>query len=157
MTTSKRRHNLARMNMHDLLRAFFQYAAVRTYLIVGAISVVAALHWYVELWPLLVAALATIFVYPLVWYVLHRYVLHGQYLYKSPLTASMWKRIHFDHHQDPNDLSVLFGALYTTLPTIGAVTLPIGYAIGGQPAPPRPLRLVYSPPAFMNFPIAYST
>jgi sterol desaturase/sphingolipid hydroxylase (fatty acid hydroxylase superfamily) len=52
-------------------------------------------------------------------------------LYRFPQTAALWKRIHFDHHQDPNDLGVLFGALYTTLPTILAVTLPIGWLIGG--------------------------
>jgi sterol desaturase/sphingolipid hydroxylase (fatty acid hydroxylase superfamily) len=62
---------------------------------------------------------------------LHRWVLHGQYLYRSPLTAAVWKRIHFDHHQDPHDLGVLFGALYTTLPTIALITLPLGYSIGG--------------------------
>jgi hypothetical protein len=85
--------------------------------------VLAAWSWHQALAPLAIAALATIFVYPLVWYVLHRFVLHGQFLYRSPLTAAMWKRIHFDHHQDPNDLSVLFGALYTTLPTIAIVTI----------------------------------
>jgi sterol desaturase/sphingolipid hydroxylase (fatty acid hydroxylase superfamily) len=129
--SAKRRHNLARMNMRDLLGAFFRYAAVQTYLALGTFSVLAAWSWHQALAPLAIAALATIFVYPLVWYVLHRFVLHGQFLYRSPLTAAMWKRIHFDHHQDPNDLSVLFGALYTTLPTIAIVTIPIGHAIGG--------------------------
>ncbi len=133
MTTSneKRRHNLARMNMRGLLDAFFRYAAVRTYLILGAASIFAMWHWYVTIAPPIVAMLAALIVYPLVWYLLHRFVLHEQYLYKWTMTAATWKRIHFDHHQDPNDLSVLFGALYTTLPTIGLVTLPIGYAIGG--------------------------
>ncbi|NNC72096.1 MAG: sterol desaturase family protein, partial [Sphingomonadaceae bacterium] len=42
-----------------------------------------------------------------------------------------WKRIHYDHHQDPNHLEVLFGALYTTLPTIVLMLTPIGWAIGG--------------------------
>ncbi len=73
-------------------------------------------------------------IYPMVWYVLHRWVLHSQFLYKSPLTAKAWKRIHFDHHQDPHNLVVLFGALYTTLPTIAIVTIPIGYAVGGLSA-----------------------
>ena len=38
------------------------------------------------------------------------YVLHGRYLYRSSWTAALWKRIHYDHHQDPNDLHVLFGS-----------------------------------------------
>jgi hypothetical protein len=52
-------------------------------------------------------------------------------MFKMPLLASDWKRIHYDHHQDPNHLEVLFGALHTTLPTIALATAPIGYAIGG--------------------------
>ena len=44
--------------------------------------------------------------------------------------ASTWKRIHYDHHQDPNHLEVLFGALHTTLPTIALGVIPLGWAIG---------------------------
>ena len=51
---------------------------------------------------------------------------------RSPLLASTWKRIHYDHHQDPNHLEVLFGALHTTLPTIALGVFPLGYAIGSQ-------------------------
>ena len=43
----------------------------------------------------------------------------------------MWKRIHYDHHRDPNDLRVLFGALRTTLPTVAIFSMPIGWAIDG--------------------------
>jgi len=78
------------------------------------------------------AVVAALLVYPLVWYLLHRFVLHGQFLYRSPITAGLRKGIHYDHHQDPNDLRVLFGALQTALPTIGAVTLPLGSLIGGS-------------------------
>ena len=131
MSRLRRRHNLARMNMRDLLGAFFLYGAVQTYLGLSIISIAAMWSWRQEIKPIAMAALVTILVYPLVWYVLHRFVLHGQFLYRSPLTAAIWKRIHFDHHQDPNDLSVLFGALYTTLPTLALVTIPIGYAQGG--------------------------
>src|SRR3546814_17050917 len=51
-------------------------------------------------------------------------------MFKVPVLASTWKRIHYDHHQDPNHLEVLFGALHTTLPTIALATAPLGYAIG---------------------------
>ena len=46
-------------------------------------------------------ALVTVVAYPLVWYLLHRFVLHGSFLYRSRWTAALWKRIHFDHHRDP--------------------------------------------------------
>ena len=79
----------------------------------------------------LAAAGATVLAYPLVWYALHRWVLHSKWMFKSRLLAPTWKRIHYDHHQDPNHLEVLFGALHTTLPTIAVGHVPIGWAIGG--------------------------
>jgi hypothetical protein len=41
-------------------------------------------------------------------------------MFKVPMLAATWKRIHYDHHQDPNRLEILFGALHTTLPTIAS-------------------------------------
>ena len=69
--------------------------------------------------------------YPLVWYCLHRWVLHSNWMFKVPFLASTWKRIHYDHHMNPNDLSVLFGAPYTTIPAVLAPTLPLGYLAFG--------------------------
>jgi hypothetical protein len=43
---------------------------------------------------------------------LHRFALHSKALYRRPWTAGLWCRIHYDHHTNPNDLSVLFGAPY---------------------------------------------
>ena len=63
---------------------------------------------------------------------IHRYVLHGSFLYKSPKFAKVWKRIHYDHHRDPNDLRVLFGALHTTLPTVAIFSIPIGWGLAGS-------------------------
>jgi sterol desaturase/sphingolipid hydroxylase (fatty acid hydroxylase superfamily) len=124
-------HNLARMSMRDLIVAFFTYSTVQAYLAVTVACIYLVWRWYQSPTPLVVAWVLTGVVYPFVWYVLHRWVLHSQFLYRSPLTAAAWKRIHFDHHQDPYNLVVLFGALYTTLPTIAIVTIPIGYLVGG--------------------------
>lgn len=126
-----RRYNLAKMTMADLVKAYFSHYAVAAYLLLAVIAYGAALYWAEAALPLVLAGAAAVVVYPLVWYALHRWVLHSRLLYRMPLTARVWKRIHFDHHQDPHDLGVLFGALYTTLPTIAIVTIPIGYAIGG--------------------------
>ncbi len=126
-----RTHNLARMNLRDLIVAFATYPSVHGYLALSLVSLAVIIHWYEALLPLAIASVLTIVVYPFVWYVLHRWVLHSQFLYRFKSTAAVWKRIHFDHHQDPHNLVVLFGALYTTLPTIAIVTWPIGYLIGG--------------------------
>jgi len=126
-----RSHYLDRMTLKELWIAYFQYPAIIAYL---ALAVVSAAVW--DLYPAtplqtLAAAGATVLAYPLVWYAIHRWVLHSKWMFKVPVLARTWKRIHYDHHQDPNHLEVLFGALHTTLPTIAVVTLPIGYAIGG--------------------------
>jgi sterol desaturase/sphingolipid hydroxylase (fatty acid hydroxylase superfamily) len=119
------------MSLKELVLAFFQYPAIVAYL---ALSVV-ALGVYAWRPAPLVPTLATIFaaslVYPFFWYLIHRYVLHSRWMFKVPLLAATWKRIHYDHHQDPNRLEVLFGALHTTLPTIALGVFPLGYAIGG--------------------------
>ncbi len=122
---------LDKMSWGDLVRVFFLYPAVQVYLIIGVAALIATFALAQSPWPPLIAAVLAAAAYPVVWYLLHRFVLHGKFLYKSPLTARLWKRIHFDHHREPTNLKVLFGALHTTMPTIMIVVLPVGYAIGG--------------------------
>ena len=126
-----RKYFLDKMTLGDLVVAFFTHHSILVYLTLAALgagyAVAAATDWQ---GPLL-AVLAVALLYPFVEYALHRWVLHNRLLYKSELTAKVWKRIHYDHHQNPHDLSVLFGALYTTLPPILLLTLPIGWLIGG--------------------------
>ena len=130
------KYNLARMSMRDLVYAYFTHYAVAAYFVLAAVCLALAVAvmpaWTAaDILRVAAAGLAAVLVYPLVWYVLHRWVLHSRIAYRSPLTAKVWKRTHFDHHQDPHDLGVLFGALYTTLPTIAVVTLPLGWLIAG--------------------------
>lgn len=128
-----RSYNLDKMSLRGLNLAFAAYPAVLAYVTIGLASLAVSL-WLrdgVSYGALAAAALAAVLLYPVIWYSLHRWVLHGRYLYRSRWTARVWKRIHFDHHQDPHNLHVLFGALYTTLPTIALATMPIGYWIGG--------------------------
>jgi sterol desaturase/sphingolipid hydroxylase (fatty acid hydroxylase superfamily) len=65
-----------------------------------------------------VAVLLTVFFYPLVEYVLHRFVLHSKLLYRNAITAPIWRRLHYDHHMDPNNLTVLFAAPLTSVPLL---------------------------------------
>ena len=127
----KKTHYLNKMTFKELVVAFFQYYAVQAYMVLGLAAAVVAGMNATALLPNIAAAAVAIFAYPLVWYVLHRWVLHGRWLFKSPLTAKVWKRIHYDHHQDPHNLEILFGALYTTLPTIALVTIPVGWLLDG--------------------------
>jgi sterol desaturase/sphingolipid hydroxylase (fatty acid hydroxylase superfamily) len=126
-----RRHHLDRMTLRELVVAYLQYYAIQAYLLLAVICAGVAIAAPPTLLQGAVAAVFAVLVYPLVWYTLHRFVLHGRWMWKSPLTSATWKRIHYDHHQDPNHLEVLFGALYTTLPAIVVATLPFGWLVGG--------------------------
>lgn len=127
-----RAHYLDRMTLRELVVAYFQYYSIRAYLALAALALAAAL-FLVPPSPVgaMLSALSAAVLYPLVWYLLHRFVLHGRWMWRSRRLAPTWKRIHYDHHQDPNHLEVLFGALHTTLPTIALATLPVGWLIDG--------------------------
>jgi sterol desaturase/sphingolipid hydroxylase (fatty acid hydroxylase superfamily) len=127
----KRSHYLDRMTLKELWIAYFQYPAILAYIVLSFASAGVWLAWPAGALETLASIAVIVLAYPLVWYALHRWVLHSNWMFKVPFLASTWKRIHYDHHQDPNHLEVLFGALHTTLPTIGIVAVAVGYAIGG--------------------------
>ena len=126
-----RSHDLGKMSLGELWGAYLLYPAIQLYFVLAVGCAVLVGVWASGWSRIVLAALATVVVYPFAWYLIHRFILHGRWLYRSAWTADLWKRIHFDHHQDPNRLEVLFGAPSNTVPTMAAITLPIGYAIGG--------------------------
>lgn len=129
-----RTFDLGRMTLGELGWAFAAHTAVRTYVVLAIASAGVTVALAPGPAAPLAAAVATVLIYPLVWYALHRFVLHARWMYKSRWTAKLWKRIHFDHHQDPHRLDVLFGALSTTLPVVLIVGGSLGWAIGGLPS-----------------------
>ncbi len=133
----KKKYHLDRMSFRDLVKAYVSYPGIQIYFLLVMASSMAGMvlyqHHQLSLLLIGLSVLGTLMAYPFVEYGVHRFILHGRYLYRSPLTAALWKRIHYDHHQDPNDLRVLFGALSTTLPTVAIATLPIGWGIAGFP------------------------
>lgn len=126
-----RSYDLGRMTLPELWVAYATYPAIQIYTVLAVIAAVVtavlATRWDLILFTVIVAFAA----YPMAWYLIHRFILHGRWLYKMSWTAALWKRIHFDHHQDPHLLEVLFGDPANTLPTIAIVTMPLGYAIAG--------------------------
>jgi len=129
--TSNRAYRLDKMTLRQLVVAFFTHYSIQVYLVLTVAAGSLAIALAESALAPIVAVLVTWIVYPLVEYLVHRFVLHSHFMFKSKATAAVWKRIHFDHHQNPHDLAVLFGALYTTLPTIALITLPLGALIGG--------------------------
>lgn len=126
----RRSHHLDRMTLRELVIAYLQHYTILTYLLLAAAMAVVAANHPAGALPTFAAVALVVLAYPLVWYGLHRWVLHAQWMYKVPLLAPAWKRIHYDHHRDPNHLEVLFGALYTTLPTLLLVSALPGWLIG---------------------------
>jgi sterol desaturase/sphingolipid hydroxylase (fatty acid hydroxylase superfamily) len=131
-----RTYDLGKMGLGDLIVAYITYPSIVLYLAL-AIGCTAGAVWLgafessAQTLRTLGSVAALLALYPFYEYAIHRFVLHNRLLYKSPLTADVWKRIHYDHHQDPNRLHVLFGSPSNTLLAIFAPSIPLGYAIGG--------------------------
>ncbi len=126
-----RSHYLDKMTFKELVVAYFQYPAIIAYLALSVVMLGIYVWQPATLLQTAASLAVAVMAYPLAWYMLHRWVLHSQWMYKVKILAPVWKRIHYDHHQDPNHLEVLFGSLTTTLPTIVVILAPIGWAIGG--------------------------
>ena len=124
---------LNRMTFKDLVRAYVTYPGIQVYAVIIIVGLIGGLATMTNPWVFLGSIVAGLFLFQLAWYLIHRFVLHGSWMYKSPHFAKLWKRVHYDHHLYPNDLSVLFGGLHTTLPTILLVAGPVGWLIGGLP------------------------
>lgn len=126
-----RSYDLGKMNLADLWAAYLTYPAIHLYALLAIISGAYAVLTAKSPEAVILPVIAVFVVYPFVWYGLHRYVLHGRWLYRMRWSAGLWKRIHFDHHQDPHKLEVLFGSPLNTIPTMLVITGPIGYLISG--------------------------
>ncbi|MBB2202974.1 sterol desaturase family protein [Gluconacetobacter tumulisoli] len=125
-----RSFDLGKMNLRQLWIAYLTYPTIILYIVLAIASFAFLVRHFPGIGQTLVAAAAVVAVYPLAWYAIHRFILHGRFLYRMKWTAGLWKRIHFDHHQDPHLLDVLFGSPLNTIPTIAIITIPVGYLIG---------------------------
>jgi sterol desaturase/sphingolipid hydroxylase (fatty acid hydroxylase superfamily) len=130
------KYQLDRMAFRDLLIAYFRYPAIQVYIALFLVSAVVV--WRASA-PTLAgwgtnAAIAVVFgvlIFPLLSYSIHRFILHGRFMYRWRWLAIFYKRVHYDHHQNPNDLRVLFGALPTTMPPLVLLSLLPGLALNG--------------------------
>jgi len=125
-------HLLDRMSVKELNRAYITYPGIQIYGLLFVACIVLALRADGDVLSAGLASAVIIVAYPLIWYALHRFVLHSRFLYKFEATSALWKRIHYYHHKNPGDLKVLFGASRTTLPTILIFGVLIGYSLGGM-------------------------
>lgn len=127
----RKSHHLDRMTVRELFVAYFQYPAIILYLLLAAVAIGMWAYRPAPLVQTLASIAIAIVIFPLAWYVLHRFVLHSRWMWKVSWLAATWKRIHYDHHQDPNHLEVLFGSPLNVVPTVAIATIPVGWLIGG--------------------------
>ncbi len=120
-----------RLSGIEFWRAYLSYPAIQLYLTITVAALVTASLSEVFWDRYLFAIGMVVLFYPLVEYGLHRFVFHWRGHWRSKLGSRVWKRVHFDHHREPADLSVLFGATYTAVPTIALLTIPMGFFFGG--------------------------
>ena len=119
------------MTFDDLVKAYVTYPAIQIYAVILIAALIGGAFATTSLLMSAAAFAVGAILFPIAWYVTHRFILHGSWMYKTPWLAGLWKRVHYDHHRFPNDLSVLFGGLHTTLPTILLVAGPIGWLVAG--------------------------
>ena len=77
-----RSFDLGRMTLRDLLVAYGSHPAIHIYLALSLASLACAVHFAAGPLRPLAAVAATLLAYPLVWYGLHRFVLHSRLLYR---------------------------------------------------------------------------
>lgn len=103
------------------LRAFASHYAIPLYGVIALLALVLFGLSDSGLGTLALAMVVTAVFYSVVEYVLHRWVLHATFLCRTRLTAPLWRRLHYDHHMNPGDLSVLYANPATSIPLLVAL------------------------------------
>lgn len=94
-------------------RAFAALPQIRAYAALCAAAAAASAYTARNIEDILIPVVIVFAGYPAFEYALHRLVLHGAYLCRNPMTARVWWRIHYRHHAEPRDASVILAAPWT--------------------------------------------
>ena len=70
---------LNRMTFDDLFRAYVTYPAIQIYALILLIATAVGLFLTSNIWLFLVAVGAGALLFPIAWYVTHRFILHGSW------------------------------------------------------------------------------
>lgn len=99
-----------------LYRDFFLFFDITVMLIIlAALSIFVCLKG--DRWILTIYFLLGFVAYMFTEYATHRFLFHLK-TPKNRLFLKFLKRIHYDHHKDPNDLKLLFLPLWYTIPNL---------------------------------------
>jgi sterol desaturase/sphingolipid hydroxylase (fatty acid hydroxylase superfamily) len=97
-------------DLSEFHREFVKLAEIRLYAGLAAACAVVAIWRASRPWDVVLPAVGVLIAFPILEYLIHRYVLHNISLCRSALTAPIWWRIHYRHHSEPSDAGVILGA-----------------------------------------------
>ena len=119
------------MTNRQYLVRYLGDARVQIYLALAVSATVATLAAFPSEPKILLGIAAAIVCEPFIEYAIHRWLFHNRAFYRFKSTAAFWKQMHYDHHRDPNDEDSVFGPADWMLPAALAITIPIGWLVGG--------------------------
>lgn len=112
-------------------RRFFADNVARFYLM-ASVGLTAATVAVFGITPgMVIAALVSLVLMAMLEYVIHRWLLHNQIFYRHPITARIWRHLHYEHHMSPTETGGMLGPAQYAIPVMLLVTLPLGWFIGG--------------------------
>ncbi|WP_223703533.1 sterol desaturase family protein [Sutcliffiella deserti] len=115
--------------MRKLYREFFLFPDI--VVLIGLIIVSAAIQaWHGLTWAAIGFIAFGLVTFMFSEYLTHRFLFHLKPP-KHPFFLKLLKRLHYDHHTDPNNLHLLFLPLWYSLPNLSVLTL-IFYLIIGE-------------------------
>jgi sterol desaturase/sphingolipid hydroxylase (fatty acid hydroxylase superfamily) len=91
-----------------------------------------SMSWIGVTYNMLLSMLAGMLFFALSEYLTHRFIFHVK-APKNPYLLKFMKRIHYDHHIDPNDLHLLFLPLWYSLPNFLIVSAIFYFFSGNLP------------------------
>jgi sterol desaturase/sphingolipid hydroxylase (fatty acid hydroxylase superfamily) len=120
-----------RMTTWRFARVFFTDGFARFYLIASTALTVATLVMFGLTPGMMVAALLSVVLLALLEYAIHRWLLHNQIFYRHPISAKVWRHLHYAHHMSPTETGGMIGPPQYAIPVVLLVTLPLGWLLAG--------------------------
>ena len=97
-------------------QAVFAHRAIRLHVVVAIAALTLSVMLESSAAYLAIALVITVTSYPLVEYGLHRWIMQARFWWRFEFTATAWRRVHYDHHRNPRDLTVLFADPVMSVP-----------------------------------------
>ena len=120
-----------RMTTGHFTRLFFRSPIALFYALAAIVLSVATIIVFGVSLRMVAAALASLLLLALLEYLIHRFLLHNQIFYRHPLSARIWRHLHYEHHMSPTETGGMIGPPQYAVPVMLMVTFALGWPIAG--------------------------